>query len=448
MNGFPERCRCFSLCDSVQSVDRSLVVATLSLGLLAGPAILRSQSAPPVDPAATTTFSVEEATPTPTPVPAALVELRKRIEATVPVAEKPLPAIEVLVDGTVISEKQTLLLPSTGASTRIEVRLGPALYSPKGRAGVGPAALGGTDLVLEHAAASRIELRASSGAIVTIAPGVVDWRSSGHEGVATITATAYGQFTVREEIDVRLGGGASRESGLDEGETRMIARSFSLVAPMPFDRDGDGSLGDAMIGIYPNERADDAPAVVKRNAAAYVPPAGFYRLDASTATIELAPGLTLGSLNPSPMPEPDAVRHVAVSPRVPEYWKALRSEISRTGMKPEALRVLRGFVSPHERARLARLGVSLANFSRHQYGDAFVLIYDANGDGRLDDLNNDGQATMADAEVLADWAERAMRASDLLGGLGVIAAYKSPTTTETPAVQIDVRGWFDRWKEE
>lgn len=419
---------------------RSSILVVVSL---VAASMVPAQVAPNPEAASTTDFTVSEATPTPTPVPAALVALRQRLDAK-PASETRAPAIELFVNGAAVADKQTLLLAADETSALIEVRLGPALFTPQGRPSVGPAALGGRNLVVEHAVASRLEIRASSGAIITRAPGLVEWTPGGSEGIATITTTAFGQFTVRDEIETASG----QESGIEEGETRTLGRSFSLVAPVPFDREGDGTLGATMIGIYPNERAADAPAVVARNPNSYAPPTGFYRLDGATAVIELAPGLTLGSLNPEPLPEADSMRFVAVSPRVAPYWTALRKEIDATGKQPGALRVLRGFVSPHERARLARLGVSLANFSRHQYGDAFVLIYDANGDGRLDDLNSDGQSTIADAEVLADWAERAMRASNLLGGLGVIAAYKSPTTQETPAVQIDVRGWFDRWKEE
>lgn len=414
---------------------------------------LVAQTAPPSDPAATTDFTVSESMPTPTPVPPALVAARSRLQAQYATSAQPRPvpvAIEVFVNDLPIGDKQTRLLPLATEATRIEARLGPALFVQEAKPVVGAAAVGGRDIVVEQSVQSRLRFRVSSGSVVTLAPGVIDWRPSGSEGVVTVSIEADGQLFVRDEIEAATQSAVSHQEGLEEGPLLHIEYAFSLVAPLAFDREGDGTLAGTMVGIYPNERAGDVPGVVARNAAAYAPPAALYKLDAQTANVELAPGLTLGTLNPPAMPEAEGegARYVAVSPRLPEYWTALRAEIDRTGMKPGALRVLRGFVSPHERARLGRLGVVLAPFTRHQYGDAVVLIYDADGDGRQDDLNSDGQTTIADAEVLADWAERAMRASNRLGGIGVIAAYKAPESPDTPAVQVDVRGWFDRWKEE
>ena len=83
-----------------------------------------------------------------------------------------------------------------------------------------------------------------------------------------------------------------------------------------------------------------------------------------------------------------------------------------------------------------------AALSRHMYGDAMDIAVDNDGDGRMDDLNGDGQVTVADARVIGEAAERVEKAHpELVGGIGIYA----PTGAHSGFVHIDTRGYRARW---
>jgi hypothetical protein len=90
------------------------------------------------------------------------------------------------------------------------------------------------------------------------------------------------------------------------------------------------------------------------------------------------------------------------------------------------------------------------SYSRHLYGGAADVFVDADGDGRMDDLNDDGRVTKADAHVEAD----AHILAALIEGLtsvpwyrplvGGLSAY-GPAPHRGPFVHVDVRGTKARW---
>jgi Bacterial protein of unknown function (DUF882) len=109
---------------------------------------------------------------------------------------------------------------------------------------------------------------------------------------------------------------------------------------------------------------------------------------------------------------------------------------------PSRLHVMSGFRSPQYNA----LGVGekggRASHSRHMYGDAADIFVDADGDGRMDDLNGDGRVTVDDAKVLFAVAEGVETAHpELVGGL---SAYQA-TSAHGPFVHVDTRGFRARW---
>ncbi len=226
-----------------------------------------------------------------------------------------------------------------------------------------------------------------------------------------------------------------------------LTATVRILPAVRFDREGDGTIEGSVIGIYPNEFSSTAPGPVQRNPEAYAPPAGFYRLDEATSSLNLSPHTSLGMLNPEVL-ESSGPRFIALNPKIVEVFESLCQTMREEGQDASSLRVLRGFVSPNERNRLERLGVTLAEFTRYQYGDALSIIVDKNNDFRMDDLNLDGKIDMADSEWLADRVEQAMQNAGLLGGIGVCASFEGPNHIGTPYVHMDVRGWPGRWTEQ
>ncbi len=289
-----------------------------------------------------------------------------------------------------------------------------------GLAEPGPLHEAGAALVQE--VATRYEWAASSGRLQGMAPGSVRWYPP-------------------------VGGGLGRVSVTVADDDRTASAQADFLAGTLFDREGDGTLGGTIIGIYPNEHAESAPGVVGRNASSYEPPGVFYRIDADTSDRGIVGYWSLGRLNP-PVFTDEEVRYVAMDERIPAFAEAVESAVADAlQVAPGSLRVLRGFVSPNERARLERMGIQLAEFTRFQYGDCLALIVDENRDYRMDDLNKDGKSDAGDAEMLAGVVEDAMRENALRGGVGICSSFEGPNHIGTPYVQADLRGWTVTWRE-
>ena len=129
--------------------------------------------------------------------------------------------------------------------------------------------------------------------------------------------------------------------------------------------------------------------------------------------------------------------------RVPllDKLELIGNELQREGL-PSVLHIMSGFRTPHYNAQGVGPRGGRAQESRHMYGDAADVIVDANGDGVMDDLDDDGKVTVRDAQVLLAIAESVEADHpDLVGGL---SAYRA-TSTHGPFVHIDTRGVRARW---
>ena len=116
-------------------------------------------------------------------------------------------------------------------------------------------------------------------------------------------------------------------------------------------------------------------------------------------------------------------------------------ELERRGL-PGSLHIMSGFRTPQYNAQGVGAKGGRARESRHMHGDAADVIVDANGDGRMDDLDGDGRVTIRDARVLlavADGIEA--EHPDLVGGLSAYPA----TSAHGPFVHVDARGVRARW---
>ena len=116
-------------------------------------------------------------------------------------------------------------------------------------------------------------------------------------------------------------------------------------------------------------------------------------------------------------------------------------ELERRGL-PGSVHIMSGFRTPQYNAQGVGAKGGRARESRHMYGDAADVIVDANGDGRMDDLDGDGRTTIRDARVLYAVAEDVeAQHPELVGGL---SAYPG-TSAHGPFVHVDTRGVRARW---
>jgi hypothetical protein len=335
--------------------------------------------------------------------------------------DEPLP-LALTMDGRPVSSDQTRveLLPSTN-TRRLEVKF-PATMPPSG-----PAIRTNDGNATDYEMPLNARIRWSISAGTAVPRGLTSIDLVPPDGGMPVTVSAL------VEVD-RV------DSAGEQVQPWRAQASVRMLPGVNFDRDGSGLIDEVVVGVYPNEFGNDAPTIVRRTPDTYRPPGIFYRLDESTATLSLSEHLTMGSLCPPVFESESALRYVAIDPRLPDFWEALRHQAASAGSNPNGLKILRGFVSPNERQRLERLGVQLASFTRYQYGDAIAVIHDENGDFRMDDLDGDGQVTLDDAGVLAGWARAAMATASVSGGIGLEGAFEGPNHLGTPYLHIDLRG--------
>ena len=114
----------------------------------------------------------------------------------------------------------------------------------------------------------------------------------------------------------------------------------------------------------------------------------------------------------------------------------LLSFVQNEGIKVSKFAFISGYRTPHYNRSIGN-----GKHSRHQYGDAFDLYIDEDGDGRMDDLDGDGKLTVADVDVLYKVFEKFQKQSRYNGGIG---RYK-PASHHGGFVHIDNRGFTARW---
>lgn len=218
----------------------------------------------------------------------------------------------------------------------------------------------------------------------------------------------------------------------------------TAIVLYPYDATGKGALEGYAIGVYPNENAPNVSATIANHREKYRPPKYFIRVSPINEHIYISKHFRLGDF--SSRAERGKTRFIALDYSLVKRLEKIIDILHVSGKKVEGLKILRAYVSPLEREELKRRGIKLTEFSRYLYGDAAAFIVDEDGDNKLDDLNGDGKIDIADAEFLADIAERAEAETRKPGGIGIFGSFQDPYFTDTPYVQVDTRGWLARWR--
>lgn len=241
---------------------------------------------------------------------------------------------------------------------------------------------------------------------------------------------------------------ATRADSRPSGVWRMAVRVGTALKPVadlrvitmrPFTDKRGGRIGLYYIGSWPGER-NRTSRTRARNAPTYDLPAGFIevtRENQDTYVSEhfrLRDFLTKDQFDVWP-------KYLVLRPELIDKLELVLSDLAQRGIEVREVRVLSGFRTPRyntsggdPRGR--------ASLSRHMYGDAADIFLDANGDGRMDDLDRNGRVDLRDARVMEAAVERVERAHPrLLGGAGVYPA----TGAHGPFIHIDTRGYRARW---
>lgn len=187
--------------------------------------------------------------------------------------------------------------------------------------------------------------------------------------------------------------------------------------------DSKGALNGYKIGTYPRSR-----------------PKGFIRLDSvDDYDTAMSPSFRVGQFICKQQPN-HFPKYVLVSKPNLKRTEALLKSLRDDGLTDaNTFFVMSGFRTP-----FYNTAIGSAKFSRHMYGDAFDIYLDVDPkDGVMDDINQDGRVTKADANFLYDYAADLFAERDDLpkGGIG---AYGS-NAVHGPFVHVDGRGSFARW---
>jgi hypothetical protein len=228
-------------------------------------------------------------------------------------------------------------------------------------------------------------------------------------------------------------GTSVRRPGIRPIETgrRGDDASFAFVTMAPWRQKVGSHINGYNVGFWPGE--------IKMATAKYDNPAGFIEVTRDNVNTLVSTHFRLGDFithdqkNVWP-------KYVVLREELLDKLELMLDALQAYGVATEHVVVLSGFRSPQYNER----GVSegMARSSRHQFGDAADIIIDANRDGRMDDLNQDGRVTFDDVRVIdraVQFIER--KYPELVGGLGLY----HEMGPSGPFAHIDVRGTRARW---
>ena len=223
------------------------------------------------------------------------------------------------------------------------------------------------------------------------------------------------------------------EPGIYEAKDSAISRPFSLIALLPFTAKTAGKVGTYRVGSWPSEGRSS-------RSAAYRNPAGFIRVTQDNQDTRVSEHFRLRDFLTK---DQQGVwpKYLVLREPLIDKLELIIDDLAKRGIPVKRMTVMSGFRTPQYNKKGVGAG-GRASESRHQYGDAADVFVDNDGNGRMDDLNSDGQIDHRDAQVILDAAERIERVYPaLVGGGGLYRATKA----HGPFAHIDVRGARARW---
>lgn len=194
--------------------------------------------------------------------------------------------------------------------------------------------------------------------------------------------------------------------------------------------DGEPALNGYKIGEYQSEPLRGLPA--------YEMPEGLFEVGDEDLDTWLTPHFQLRQfLCKQASDEP---KYLVVGERLLLKLEMLLQQVNERGIHADTFAVLSGYRTPHYNRAIG----NTTKYSRHLYGDAADIYIDRDGNGSMDDLDGDGQVTVADAELLAsvvdeNYGEPWYR--PYVGGLGLYG----PKPHRGPFIHVDTRGFKARW---
>ena len=204
---------------------------------------------------------------------------------------------------------------------------------------------------------------------------------------------------------------------------RVVLREPMLAVMVPFQEKRSGLINGYRIGTYRGEQAD-----------ANSHPAGFLVVHRKDADLSVSAHLRLRDFMAHDGQRGIWPKYLALDPRLLDKLELVVAELERRFTRSGAMQLQIDVHSGFRTPSYNRTVPLAAAESRHQFGDAADVTFDANGDGRT---------TRADISAIVQAVDTVeARHPDLVGGLGIYTSRRY----FTPYVHIDTRGERTRWR--
>jgi hypothetical protein len=171
----------------------------------------------------------------------------------------------------------------------------------------------------------------------------------------------------------------------------------------------------------------------------YSVPQGFIDFAKGPEDLKISPHFTLKQFLCKQQPGHDPT-YLLVRTAMLIKLEALLDAANAKGWRADSFYVMSGFRTPFYNRSIGNDTSS----SRHLYGGAADIWLDNDGDGQMDDLNQDGKINKDDARALAALAGTLADKGGRnwpAGGIGVYGA----NSAHGPFLHIDARGYRARW---
>lgn len=212
-----------------------------------------------------------------------------------------------------------------------------------------------------------------------------------------------------------------------DGTSHMRLNVFVMWRHDTLARD---ALNGYRIGAYPRQPLNGL--------AVYQAPQTFVEVTRENADLAVSPNFRLGQFvckQSSGYP-----KYVVLRPELLQKLEMVLAALNAEKPEVKAFTVMSGYRTPtYNRA------IGNGQYSFHVWGGAADVFVDMTGNGRMDDLNDDGKVDRADAAWLSAFVDRLENrghfAPNLVGGIGTYG----PNAAHGPFTHIDARGFKARW---
>ncbi|MFN2341163.1 MAG: peptidase M15A [Halanaerobium sp.] len=189
-------------------------------------------------------------------------------------------------------------------------------------------------------------------------------------------------------------------------------------------------LDDFRIGNYP-----EIPADKKDD---YSKPEGFLKITESMLDLNLTPHFKMKQFLTNQTEE--LPQFIAIQESLLLKLELFLEEVNKAGYQADTFGIVSIYRTPYFNRELG----NNTDLSRHLFGDAADIYIDNSGDDWMDDLNGDGQSTIADSEILYDLAVKFDRKEEFAHLQGGVSSYKG-NGVRGPFIHIDTRGFHISW---